>query len=58
MKEHEEKSSSQLRPLSELGPQGEQAVLSGRLVDSTGVDVTQRLHVGFMQVSYVGVITQ
>lgn len=34
MKTHEEKSSEQLRPQSKLGPQGEGAVLSGRLVDS------------------------
>lgn len=34
MKTHEEKSSEQLRPRPKLGPQGEGAVLSGRLVDS------------------------
>lgn len=34
MKAHEEKSSNQLRPPSKLGPQGQGAVLSGRLVDS------------------------
>ena len=34
MKTHEEKSSEQLCPQSKLGPQGEEAVLSGRLVDS------------------------
>lgn len=34
MEAHKEKSSDQLRPQSKLGPQGEGAVLSGRLVDS------------------------
>lgn len=34
LKTHEEKSSDQLRPPSELGPRGERAVLSGRLVAS------------------------
>ncbi len=34
MKAHEGKSSDQLRPQSKVGPRGEGAVLSGRLVDS------------------------
>lgn len=34
LKTHEQKSSDQLRPQSEVGPQGERAVLSGRLVAS------------------------
>lgn len=34
MKRHEEKSLDQLRPQSKRGPQGDGAVLSGRLVDS------------------------
>lgn len=51
MKTHEEKSSDQLRPRSELGPRGGRAVLSGRLVDSQrwrggDTEVTCRLCVG------------
>lgn len=34
IKTHEERTSEQLCPRSKLGPQGEGAVLSGRLVDS------------------------